>query len=167
MIKVETERLIVREFTHLDIDNLYSLLSDPIVMKYCSGPLNMKETQKWLETIKRYYNKYGYNYWAAIDKTTGEFIGQLGIIQQEVDDEWIDCIAFMICKDKWGKGYATEGGKGCITYGFQILKRKKLYATVEPGNTASKSVLKKIGMRYEREAVCFDTIVHLYSIEVT
>ena len=112
MVKIETERLIVREFIRLDIDNLYSLLSDPIVMKHCSGPLNMKETQKWLETIMRYYNKYGYNYWAAIDKTTGEFIGQLGIIQQEVDDEWIDCIAFMICKDKWGKGYATEGGKG-------------------------------------------------------
>ncbi len=166
MIKIETERLIVREFIDSDINNLYNLVSDPIVMNYCSGPLNMEETQKWLEATKRYYNKYGYDYWAAIDKITGEFIGQLGIIKQEVDNEWIDCIAFMICKDKCGKGYATEGGKGCIAYGFETLKRRKLYATVEPGNTASKSVLKKIGMKYEREAVCFNTTIHLYSIEV-
>lgn len=166
MIKFETERLIVREFMDSDIINLYNLLSDPIVMKYCSGPLNMEKTQKWLETIRKYYIKYGYDYWAAIDKTTGEFIGQLGIIKQEVDNKWIDCIAFMICKDKWNKGYATEGGKGCIKYGFQILRHKKLYATVETGNAASKSVLKKIGMKYERDAVCFNTIVYLYSIEV-
>lgn len=166
MIKFETERLIVREFMDTDIKNLYSLLSDPDVMKYCSGSLNIEETQKWIKSIKKYYDKYGYDYWVAIDKITGEFIGQLGIIKQEVDNEWIDCIAFMIRKDKWSKGYATEGGKGCIAYGFQVLKRKKLYATVEPMNTASKSVLEKIGMEYEREAVCFNTTIHLYSIEI-
>jgi RimJ/RimL family protein N-acetyltransferase len=81
MIKIETERLRIREFENTDIHNLYCLLSDPLVMKYCSGTLDMKETKKWLEAVKKYYNKCGYDYWAAIDKKIGEFIGQLGIIQ--------------------------------------------------------------------------------------
>ncbi len=164
MIKFETERLRIREIIDLDIDNLYNLLSDSELMKYCSGSLNYKQTQKWLESIKKYYKKIGYDYWAVIDKETGEFIGQLGVIQQEVDDEWLDCIAFMICKDKWGKGYATEGARGCIKYGLEVLKLKKIYATVEEGNTASKTVLKKIGMNYKREAICFNKKVDLYSI---
>lgn len=164
MIKIETERLIIREFVDSDINNLYNLISDPIVMRYCSGPLDMKETYKWLGSIKKYYNEYGYDYWAAIDKMTGEFVGQLGIIKQEVDNEWMDCIAFMICKDKWGKGYATEGGKACITYGLQTLKLKKIFATVKPENKASKSVLEKLGMRYERDGACFNTTINLYSI---
>lgn len=164
MIKIETERLIFREFKDSDIDCLYNLLSDPIVMKYCLGTLNMEETQKWLESIKSYYNMYGYDYWAAIEKSTREFIGQLGIIKQEIDNQWIDCLAFMICKDKWGKGYATEGGEGCIKYGFEVLKLQKLYATVEPGNKASQSVLEKIGMKYEGQAICFNRTVHLYSV---
>lgn len=164
MIKFETERLKIREFIDSDIDNLYNLLNDAEVMQYCSGSLNYKQTQKWFDSIKKYYNKIGYDYWAAIEKTTGEFIGQLGIIQQEVDNEWIDCIAFMICKDKWGKGYATEGGKGCIRYGLEVLKLKKIYATVEKSNTSSKIVLEKIGMNYMREAICFNKKVDLYSI---
>lgn len=164
MTKFETNRLVIREFIYSDIDHLYNLLSDPQVMKYCSGSLNYEQAQKWYESIKAYYNKIGYDYWAAIEKTTGEFIGQIGIIQQEVDNEWINCIAFMICKDKWGKGYANEGAKGCLSYGLEVLKLNKIYATVEKDNILSKNVLEKIGMTYRRKAVCFDKIVDLYSI---
>jgi len=164
MMKFETERLEIREFNDNDLDNLYHLLSDSEVMKYCSGPLNFKQSQKWLKSIKEYYNKIGYDYWIAVHKTTREFIGQMGIIQQKVDDEWIDCIAFMISKNKWGKGYATEGAKGCIIYGMEVLKLKRIYATVEKNNTVSKKILDKIGMKYKGEAVCFNKKIDLYSI---
>jgi len=89
----------------------------------------------------------------------------MGIIQQDVDGEWIDCIAFMISIHKWGKGYASEGTIGCVKYAFDVLKRQKIYATVEKENQASKKVLEKLGMKYEREAVCFNKKVDLYSME--
>lgn len=162
-MKFETERLQIRECVDSDIEYLYNLLSDSEVMKYCGGALGYAESQSWLESIKKYYNKLGYDYWLAFEKKTGEFIGQIGIIQQEVDGKSIDCIAFMISKDKWGKGYAVEGGNGCIKYALEVLKLKKLYATVEKENTASKKVLKSIGMNYEREAICFNRTVDLYS----
>ncbi len=163
-MKFETERLQIREFIDNDIGDLYHLLSDSEVMEYCEGSLNYTESQIWLQSIKKYYSRIGYDYWFALEKATGEFVGQMGIIQQEIDGEWIDCIAFIICKDKWGKGYATEGGNGCIKYALEVLKLKKLYATVEKENKASKKVLEKLGMNYERETICFNRKIDLYSM---
>ncbi|WDV44172.1 GNAT family N-acetyltransferase [Clostridiaceae bacterium M8S5] len=164
MTKIETKRLMIREFIDSDIDNLYALLSDPKVMQYCSGVMNRVEAKKWLESIMKYYSEYGYDYFAVIEKSTGKFIGQSGIIKQKIDDELIDCVAFMITKDKWGMGYATEVGKACISYGLQNLNIKKLYATVENDNRASQAVLKKLGMTFERESYFYGNKVKLYSL---
>ncbi len=42
-------------------------------MEYCSGPLNHKQSQKWLESIKMYYKKIGYDYWVVVTKTSEEY----------------------------------------------------------------------------------------------
>lgn len=165
MVKFETERLIIRELVDDDIDDLYSLLRDPIIMQYCSGTMDRTGAIKWLESVKKYYEEYGYSYWAAIDKDTNEFIGQLGIIKQEVDGEWLDCVAFMISKNNWRKGYATEGASGCIRYAKDTLQLQELYATVEKENITSQAVLRKIGMTYVKDAECFGDIMMLFSIK--
>lgn len=165
MVKFETERLLIRELVDDDINDLYSLLSDPIIMQYCSGAMDRNGAIKWLESVKKYYDKYGHDYWAAIDKDTNEFIGQLGIIKQEVDGEWLDCIAFMISKDKWRMGYATEGARGCIRYTKDALQLQELYATVEKENIASQEVLRKIGMTYVKDVECFGDIMKLFIIK--
>lgn len=165
MVKFVTERLLIRELVDDDIDDLYSLLSDPAIMQYCSGAMDRKGATKWLESVKKYYDKYGYDYWVAIDKETREFVGQLGIIKQEVDGQWLDCVAFMISKDKWRMGYATEGAKGCIGYAKDALDIQELYATVEKENIDSQAVFRKIGMTYVKDAVCFGDMMKLFSIK--
>lgn len=70
----------------------------------------------------------------------------------------------MIGKKYWNKGYATEGAIACINYAFKSLKLEKLIATVEPENIQSINILKKIGMKYVREANYFNEKVHIYSI---
>lgn len=46
---IQTDRLVFREFTKEDIDNLFFLLNDPIVMKNCSGTMDIVGAQKWLD----------------------------------------------------------------------------------------------------------------------
>ncbi|MBU3105820.1 GNAT family N-acetyltransferase [Clostridium gasigenes] len=161
---IKTNRLVFREFTQADIDNLFLLLSDPIVMKYCSGTINMIGTQKWLDIAIESYEKYGYDYWAVYERDTDTFLGQIGILNQEIDGTQEDCLAFMIGQKYWNKGYVTEGAIACINYAFKYLKLEKLIATVEPENLQSIFVLRKIGMKYIREANYGDEKVHVYSI---
>ena len=160
----KTERLQFRELMDTDIEDLYHLLGDSEVMAYCEGALNYLETQAWMASVKKYYTKVGYDFWMVTEVSTGDFIGQIGIIQQEIEGELLDCLAFMIRKDKWGRGYADEGGRGCIKYAFEKKKKKKVYATVEKENKASIKVLGKLGMTFEREANCLNKTVDVYSI---
>jgi ribosomal-protein-alanine N-acetyltransferase len=161
---IQTNRLVFREFTQADIDKLFLLLSDTIVMKHCSGPIDITGTKKWLDMSIECYEKYGYDYWAVYEKNTDTFIGQIGILNQEIAGEQEDCLAFMIGQKYWNKGYATEGAIACINYAFKSLRIEKLIATVEPENLQSICVLKKIGMKYAGETNYANKKVYIYSM---
>ena len=98
---IQTDRLVFREFTQADIDKLLLLLNETIVMKYCSGPMNITGTQKWLDIAIECYKKYGYDYWAVYERYTNTFIGQIGILNQEIDNKQENCLAFMIRQKYW------------------------------------------------------------------
>jgi len=53
-------------------------------------------------------------------------------------------------RSAWGQGYATEIGRGQLHYGFGVLGLKRLLALVSPANQASMTVLRKIGMKFDR-----------------
>jgi RimJ/RimL family protein N-acetyltransferase len=77
-VYLETERLLLRQFTETDIDNLFGLDSDPEVMRFVGGTPTARSAieHDFLPACLRYYrqgNRYGF--WAAIGKTTGDFLG--------------------------------------------------------------------------------------------
>jgi len=60
-------------------------------------------------------------------------------------------IGWRICVDHWGKGYATEGAKAALEYGFSKLQLKEIVATCAVENAGSRKVMEKIGMKYDPE----------------
>jgi len=76
---LETERLILRRFTENDADALFELYDDPAVMKYLNGgrPADRTEIVTLdLPAFLGYYERFpGYGFWAAIEKSTGDFLG--------------------------------------------------------------------------------------------
>lgn len=162
---IQTDRLVFREFTQADLEPLCLLLDDPTVMKYCSGPMDLAGVTKWLNSAMACYEQYGYDFWAVYEKNTDDFIGQIGILSQEIAGKQENCLAFMIGQKYWNKGYATEGALACINYAFGPLRLERLMATVESENLASIRILEKIGMKLDGEVTYFDEKVHLYSIQ--
>lgn len=79
----------------------------------------------------------------ATDKTTKAFIGwfMLRITTTKYPE-----LGFMLAKNKWGQGYATEVAKGILDYAFKKLPYSIIIASVDKQNIASTNVLKKIGM---------------------
>ena len=74
---IETERLLLREYTMEDFPALYEILSDPETMQHYPAPFDEERTRDWIAWNLDNYEKYGFGLWAVVLKKTGEFIGWL------------------------------------------------------------------------------------------
>jgi RimJ/RimL family protein N-acetyltransferase len=150
----ETERLVLRRFTTDDVDNLVELDGDPDVMLYINGgrvtPREEIETD-YLPAFLGYYERgTGYGFWAAVEKSTGDFLGWFHFRPGEgcPDDE--PELGYRLRKSAWGKGYAAEGSIALIHRGFTELAVRRVVAWTMVVNTASRRVMEKAGMRLIR-----------------
>ncbi|CAN5574830.1 GNAT family N-acetyltransferase [soil metagenome] len=151
---LETERLILRRFTEADVDNLVELDSDPDVMRYITGkptPRDLIEND-YLPSFLEYYERSDrYGFWAAIEKSTGTFIGWFHFRPpRDSTDPNVAELGYRLRKDAWGKGYATEGSKALIDKGFRELGVQRVTALTYEDNTASRRVMEKTGLRFIR-----------------
>lgn len=162
-IFLETERLILRQFTEEDVDNLFQLNSDPEVTRLTpdTGQLpNRTEIQtKTLPQYLAYYKLYdGYGCWAAVEKSTQAFIGWFYLRPAIHADYYNSAIAdrddielgYRLLQTAWGKGYATEGAKALILKGFSELGMYRVFTVALAVNTASIRVMEKIGLKREK-----------------
>ena len=153
-IFLETERLVLREFTLADADNLVSLDSDPEVMRFVTGgvPTSREEIeQDILPRFLAYYQRPGgYGFWAAIEKSTGTFIGWFHFRPKEGADPDEAELGYRLRKSAWGKGYATEGSRALIRKGFTEFDVRRVVAETMAVNLASRRVLEKAGLTLVR-----------------
>jgi RimJ/RimL family protein N-acetyltransferase len=95
---LETERLIIREYTEEDFDSLYEILSDGETMKYYPKPYDENGVQRWINWCLGSYSENGFGLWALELKDTGVFIGDCGISLQNIDGETLPEIGYHINK---------------------------------------------------------------------
>ncbi|HLO87424.1 MAG TPA: GNAT family N-acetyltransferase [Nostocaceae cyanobacterium] len=162
---LETERLILRQFTEADADNLFELDSDPEVVKWTTNlgqPTSYASiTTETLPSFFEYYQKYAnYGYWAAIEKSSQSFIGWFllrPIIHasyfhpQFVSASDIE-LGYRLGKSAWGQGYATEGAKALIKKGFSEGVQR-IVAVAFAANSASIRVMEKAGLTLQTKVI--------------
>ncbi len=81
MTAVETARLYLRPWCEADLDDLLGLYADPDVMRHISDgrPFSPERVESMLERMLRQWRDRGFGPWAAIDKETGTWIGEIGL----------------------------------------------------------------------------------------
>ncbi len=165
---LETERLILRQFTESDAENLFELDSDREVIRFANlgiikggEPIDTDyETirNKTLPRLLAYYQKYeGYGFWAAIEKSSNEFIGwfqfrpaldsPFNVASGLYDNNDIE-LGYRLRKVSWGKGYATEGAKALVLKGFSELGTQRVVSSALAENRASSRVMEKAGLKF-------------------
>ncbi|MBW4600121.1 MAG: M50 family metallopeptidase [Calothrix sp. FI2-JRJ7] len=163
---IETPRLIIREFTMSDVDDLAYILSKPEVMHFSpTGAISTEETAIKIKSYIDSYQQHGYGKWAVIYRNTGKLIGYCGIAIEQIDNNLENELGYRFDPDYWRQGFATEAATSCINYAFDTLNLEYLLGIVEPENTASVRVLQKIGMEFVKESLWCDKIVHIYRKE--
>ena len=153
-IFLETERLVLRRFTEADVDNLFDLDQDPAVMRFINGgkPTPREVIQnEILPRLLQYHERYpACGRWAAIEKSTGAFLGWFGFRLPEGGNAGDVELGYRLRKAAWGKGYATEGSRALIRKGFTELGVQRVFAQTMTVNRASRRVMEKVGLTLAR-----------------
>ena len=151
MAEIETERLHFRNLTWQDLDDLARIYQDPEVMKYRlhPEPATREQTQEMLEKILSHWQQYNFGRWAVICSHNQQLIGHCGLEvlagTSEVE------VNYLLDRTYWGKGLATEAAREALRYGFEELGCDRLVAIAKPENIASRRVMEKAGMQYEKD----------------
>ncbi len=150
-IVIETNRIILRRWQEADLEPFISMNADSEVMHYFPSVLNENETKSLYEVIQQEFADYGYGLYATEEKNSGNFIGFIGFHWARFDIDFCPIIEIGWRLDKrcWGKGYATEGAKACLDYGFKNLLFEKIVSFTTVQNIGSQKVMQKIGMKFD------------------
>ncbi len=147
---LETSRLALRELSLDDLDFVSEMLAHPEVMHFWPQPYTRDEAADWIRRQQERYARDGFGYWLAVDKASGQPVGQAGLLRQELDGTVETGIGYILHRPFWGRGYATETAAACRDHAFCKLGKERVTATIRPENLASRRVAERIGLELER-----------------
>lgn len=161
--ELETERLKFRDLNRSDIDNLQDIFTDPVAMEYYPSTKTESETLEWIDWNIKSYQENGYGLWALINKCTGDFVGQCGLILQ-LDVDGIDEIevAYLLVRKYWGNGFATEAAAASRDFAFSKLACKRVISLIDPKNLPSLRVAERNGLVYEKNVTRWEKSISVY-----
>lgn len=169
-VRIETERLILREMTRNDLEALCRIMCDEEVMRAAYvNAFSEEEVQAWLNRHLKRYEDYGFGLWAVVLKETNEMIGQCGLTWQTWNEKAILEIGYLFQKAYWHKGYATEAAIACKEYAFNVLGADSVYSTIRDTHIASQKVAMRNGMKivdkFTKNFRFVDMDFYLYSVD--
>lgn len=144
---LQTDRLIIREFSLEDAQGFYEMNLEPAVLQYTGDrPFTTVEEARVFIQSYNHYQEYGYGRWTLIHRSSEQYLGFCGF-KYHPDSAEVD-LGFRIPLPFWGQGFATEAAQGCLAYGLAQLGFSRVIGRVAQANKASIRVLEKVGMQY-------------------
>jgi 3-dehydroquinate dehydratase/shikimate dehydrogenase len=150
---IKTERLVLRPWQEADLKPFAKLNADPRVMEYFPSIKSFEESLNEYQVILDHFKKHGYGWWAVTEKDKTHFIGFIGLRYLDFPADFTPAVevAWRLAYEYWGKGYATEGAKASIGYGFEILGLEEIISFTSVPNLRSQAVMERIGMHHNSE----------------
>ncbi len=148
---IETERLLLREFTHEDFPALFEIFSDPETMRHYPKPFDENRTKDWIEWNLQNYKDNGFGLWAVVLKKTGDFIGDCGLTIQNIDGDLLPEIGYHINKKYWRRGFGSEAARAVRDWAFEHTEYDCLYSYMKYTNIGSYSTAIANGMKKIKE----------------
>lgn len=150
---LETQRLGFRRLTREDHRALVPILGDPETMYAWEYGFSPEQIDQWIDKNEAGAQPEGWGYHAAICKDTGELVGLMGVLREEIRGEAYTGLGYIVAKKHWGSGYATEGAWAWMDYAFGVLGARQVIADIRPQNSASRKVAERLGMQMVGEHV--------------
>lgn len=144
-MKIETNRLILREMTIADYDSLYAVLGDSDIMQHYPYTFDEKRVRDWINRNIERYNIFGFGLWAVTLKENGEMIGDCGLTMQLIGGQIKPEIGYHIRKDCQRKGYAKEAASAVRDWTFMNTPFNVIFSYMKYTNVPSYSTAISLG----------------------
>lgn len=162
---LETDRLILRAFCADDIDAYASMVYHPDVSPFIStSGQSMDRLGAWRHMAAGVgqWLLRGHGFWAAEEKSTGKFVGRIGLNYPET---WPGReVAYAVAREHWGKGYATEGAAAARDYAFENLGWDEVVSIIHPDNGRSLAVAERLGETFKENWKVEDVDYGVYAL---
>jgi len=167
-IDLETTRLVLRPLVPEDVDWISDISVDPEVNRFLwDRPKSAKQARLLGEAIV-YWDLHAchFGHWAIQDKATNEIHGwtELGKLRPWWGPGDEIAISYVLRRASWGRGIATEAAERLLRYAFEAHRLERVMATIMAGNSASRRILEKLGMRFTRSRWLDDTELQYFTV---
>lgn len=120
------------------------------------------EPERWITRQMNRYKDFGTGLFGIFKKDTGEYVGQCGLLVQEVDGITELEVGYNLLPRFWGNGYATEAAVSCKEYAFRNRLAPSIISIIDIGNVNSQRVAKRNGMKREKQTEWKGLQVYIY-----
>ena len=163
---IETPRLILRQLEEGDAERLFEIYREPGLLEYFSvaPPETVDDARAAIRRHMLRYEEWGFGLWATVLRASGDLIGRCGLILHNLDWGQEIEVAYIISRDHWGQGLASEAARAIRDYGFHKLKQERLICLIHIENERSKHVARAIGMAPDRRTTYFGQEVDIFAM---
>ena len=148
-IEIETPRLRLRQWRDSDRQPFAEMNADPEVMKFFPAPQSRAVSDSSIDAWQAQFAERGWSNWAAEIRSTGEFIGFIGLSVPKRLLPFSPCVevGWRLARAHWGQGLATEGAVAALRVGFEQIALDEVVSFTSVLNVRSRAVMERIGMR--------------------
>ena len=148
IIELETERLLLRQWSKDDYSAFATMNADSVVMEYYPNTLTSEQSDALAEKFENMIAQQGWGFWALELKDQASFIGFVGLNEPGYTLPVTPCveIGWRLDKKYWGRGYATEAAKAVLDFSFNKLNLNEIFSFTPASNLRSRALMERLNM---------------------
>jgi ribosomal-protein-alanine N-acetyltransferase len=157
---LQLDGFVMRSLQFSDLDALTAIWADPEVTCFLPSrgvPISRENAEKSLKSFIEHWQQRRYGVWAILENDSSQMIGYCGLRYLDEIDETE--VLYGLAKAYWGRGIATQAAQAAVSYGFNVAHLDKIIAMALPNNLASRRVVEKAGLQYEKQ-------IHIFNLDV-
>lgn len=151
--RLETPRLILRDWTTQDWPAFAAATNTPAVMRWLGGVMDEARLARQCERLTGYARDHGHTFWAVERRDdggplAGRLIGFCGLKKSNQAGGPVGDfeIGWRLAEEAWGQGYAREAAIATLAEAFDRFAAPHVLALTVPGNVASWGLMERLGM---------------------
>jgi RimJ/RimL family protein N-acetyltransferase len=145
--------VLLRAWRAEDLEPFGALNADPRVMEHYPARLTRAESDDLVRRVVPQFATRGFSLWAVEVPGVAPFIGYVGLVEPTFETRFTPCveIGWRLAFPYWGQGYATEGARAVLSFGFEDAGLDEIVSFTAPANRRSVAVMERLNMTQDGE----------------
>jgi RimJ/RimL family protein N-acetyltransferase len=150
--RLETERLVLRDWRADDLDDFHRVCGDPAVMATLGPVMSREQTAELIADLQGRAERFDHTFWALERKSDGRMLGFTGLVRGAVPEiEGELEIGWRLAADCWGQGYAREAAEASLEWARTHRPGEPAIAITAQSNGRSRALMERLGMTRQPE----------------